>query len=818
MKLSLKWLGRYIEVGTYLKDPQRLAALLTNGGLEVEGIANQAKDFDFVVIGKILEKNKHPNADNLTLCLVDVGDGNPRKIVCGAKNHNQGDKVVVSLPGAILPGNFVIKLSKIRGEESQGMLCSRKELGLTGESDGILILPPDATVGISFAKYFKLDDVILDIKVTPNRSDCLSHFGFAREIAGLTGEKYDFPLSPFIEGRESTRKLVKLNVEDTELCPRYAGRVILNVRVGPSPEWLKSSLESIGLRSINNIVDITNFVMMEVGQPLHAFDISKIEGSQINVRKAKAGEKFKTLLDQELVLDGTELVIADQKKPVALAGVMGGKDSGVGEYTRDIFIESAFFLPSAVRRASRRHGIESDSSYRYSRGVDPDAVNLALNRACQLMAELSGGTICADSYDIYPRPVAKPRVELDLNFISARLGMNLESADVKRLLEKVGCDVAGSGSKLMVNPPPYRADLKIPEDLGEEILRLKGFSNIPETLPQTTAAPTRSALTFTLENRLCHTLRSFSMDQAINLSFLSGTYQTSFLGAVRGTAQEIGFDLTLPFVEIENPINLDLNVMRLSLIPSLCKNVAHNVSHGILNGRIFEMAPVFGVKETKDIRDETRPFQEELHLGIVQWGEPLENWGKYKNAPGFYRLKGTLEGFFRSWQYKSVKFETMESPLSFLHPGQTAKILVEGKPCGYLGVLHPSLIESLDIKQETVVCELSLKNLFASQPKTIRAKPLPKYPAIQRDVAFLVPLELHAGVIREGLLKAADKILVSCFAFDVFKDGKLPPDKKSIGFRLTYQDPEKTLSDEIVNAAHGKAIAEVSQKLHLSVR
>jgi phenylalanyl-tRNA synthetase beta chain len=290
------------------------------------------------------------------------------------------------------------------------------------------------------------------------------------------------------------------------------------------------------------------------------------------------------------------------------------------------------------------------------------------------------------------------------------------------------------------------------------------------------------------------------------------------LGIQRGTAQEIGFDLNLPFVEIENPINLDLNVMRLSLLPSLCKNVAYNVSRGLIAGALFEVAPVFGIKETKDIRNEVRPFYEELHVGLIQWGEPVENWGKYKAAPGFYRLKGILEGFFKSWQFKSLKFAAIDNCPSFLHPGQSSKIIVEGKPCGFFGVLHPSLQESLDIKRETVVCELSLKNLFAGQPRTIRAKLLPKFPSVQRDVAFLAPVNLSANEIRESLLNAGGQLIISCVAFDVFKDSKLPPDKKSIAFRLTYQDPNGTLSDELVNATHQKMIAEVSQKLNLSVR
>jgi len=821
MKISLKWLGRYINVTAYQKDPDKLTGLLTNGGLEVEGIVNLAKAFENVVVGQILEKNKHPNADNLTLCLVAVGPAasDQRRIVCGAKNHSAGDKVVVALPGAVLPGDFTIKLSKIRGEESQGMLCSEKELGLSTESQGIVILPADAPIGVPFAQYSKNDDVIFDIKVTPNRSDCLSHFGLAREVSTLTGDKFEFPLTPFTEGRESTRKLIKVTVEDAERCPRYAGRVVQNVKIGPSPEWMKKLLESVGLRSINNVVDVTNFVMMELGQPLHAFDLATLEGPQIIVRRAHSGEKFSTLDEKELTLEGTELVICDAKRPVALAGVMGGLNSGVSEKTSDVFIESAYFLPSAVRRAARRHGLDTDSSYRFSRGVDPDAINLALNRACQLLMEVAGGTVCTDSYDYYPRPVAKPRIELDLAFISARLGVNVESIEAKRLLERTGCDVSGSGVKLLVNPPAYRSDLKIQEDLGEEILRLKGFSQIPETLPQMTGEPVFDSPQHFLEGRLAKTFASLGLAQATNLSFTQSKFENEFLGAApRGRADELGLDLNVKSIGLTNPINQDLEVLRVSLVPSLARNGAFNLRHGRARGGLFEIAPVFAMKEMDDIRDEKRPFSEETHLGAILWGEDETHWAKPVNVPIYYRLKAILEGFLKSWQYKSFRIDPLHDVPAFLHPGQNARIFVEGKAVGFIGVLHPLVADRMEFKVPVAVMELNLKNLFAGQPRSSRAKPLPKFPTVERDVALLCPVILAAGEIRAELMKAGGQLVMSCEIFDLYEGEKLPPDKKSMAFRLVYQDPNKTLSDDDVNALHQKAVNQVVQKLGLSVR
>lgn len=820
MKISLKWLSNYIDIKKFLTDPegpQKLSALLTQGGLEVEGVENQSQQFKHVVVAKILEMGKHPGADKLTLCKVSTGD-KEHKIVCGAKNHKAGDIVVLAMPGAVLPGDFAIKVSKIRGEESHGMLCSEKELGLPGDSGGIMILPPNAKVGENFAKYAKLDDVIIDISVTPNRSDCLSHFGLAREISGLTGTAYEFPIVPFTEGRESTRKLIKVNVDDQDRCPRYAGRVVQNVKVGPSPQWLRVFLEAVGLRSINNVVDITNFVMMELGQPLHAFDMDLLSGPQINVRAAKEGEHLKTLDEQDLKLDGSELVIADGKGPVALAGVMGGEHSGVNNHTRDVFVESAYFIPSTVRRAARRHGMSTDSSYRFSRGIDPDGVNLALNRACQLLGELAGGTVCSDSYDNYPRPIVKSRIPINLEFISQRLGFEVTANEAKKLLERVGCSVTGSGQKLMVNPPQFRADLNIQEDLAEEILRLKGFEQVPEKLPDFGDEPTRDNSRFGLDYRMAETFASMGLNQSVNLSFTSSKFQKSFLGSEPGQPKELGLDYTPEWVEIQNPLNIELDVLRVSLLPSLARNAAHNASHGEARGGLFEISPVFFQKEKEDLKG-PRPFTEESRAAMILWGEEEGSWfSQVGGAPLFYRLKGVLEGFLEAWRYKMVRFDKLENVPSFLHPGQSARVFVEGKAVGVIGVLHPLVLEDLDLRVPAVVAELNLELLYTGQPKTTKVKPISKYPSIDRDVAFLTPSELPAGDVKTQLLKAAGKSVVHCEIFDVFSGKGVPAGQKSLAFRLTYQDSTKTLSDDEINAVHQKAVQTVCQKLSLSVR
>ncbi|MBK9294174.1 MAG: phenylalanine--tRNA ligase subunit beta [Oligoflexia bacterium] len=819
MKISLNLISKLgLDLKEYKAEPQKLADMLTSAGLEVEEVKDLSRQFQNVVVGKILEKNKHPNADQLTLCLVDTGD-QKRKIVCGAKNHNANDLVVVALPGAVLPGNFEIKVSKIRGEESSGMLCSEKELGLSALSEGIMILPKDAPIGTAFSKYAKLDDVIFDIKVTPNRADCLSHYGLAREISAITGKTFEIPHTTYQESKESTKKIIKLVVEDTERSPRYVGRLIKNIKIKSSPDWLKQALEVLGLRPINNVVDATNYIMMMYGQPMHAFDLAKIKSNQIVVRGAKSGESFKSLDDKNLKLTGTELVIADGSEVLALAGVMGGLNSGVSEQTVDIFLEAAVFNAASVRRTAKLHSMETDSSYRFSRGVDPEGVILAVNKCCQLISEIAEGKVSSDFYDNYPRPINKQRIEFDLKYISLRLGFNLDSTECKKIFERLGCHVAGSGDKLLITPPAYRYDLRLAEDMGEEILRIKGFSHVPETLPSMSIQPSLDDKNYNLENKLSHFFASQGYAQAVNLSFLNHEYQKNILSDEANLdSTNIGFDLTKEAVKIKNPLNVDLSVMRKAVFVSLLKNMSHNVRHGILKGKLFELSPIFYINPTEDIR-ETRPFYEETHLGLIQWGESNQNWMKIKSPPNFFELKGVLENYFKAWNYKTYNFKNFKNTPLFLHPGQSAQISVEGKVVGFIGMLHPMVMEFLDLKiNDCVICELNLKTLFMSQPRLTKSKDVAKFPFVERDVALLAPLDLPAGDIKQELLKAAGNLVVDCEIFDLFMGGSLPKDKRSIAFRLKYQDPLKTLSDQEVNALHQGAVKQVCDKLHLSVR
>jgi len=818
MRVSLKWISKYIDVKEFFADPQRLADILTASGLEVEAVVDQAALFANVVTGQILEKQKHPNADLLSHCYVDVGI-DKRWIVCGAKNHKQGDKVVVALPGAVLPGNFEIKVSKIRGSESHGMLCSLKELGLSEEGEGIVILPPETPVGVPFATSQGLDDVLFDVKITPNRADCLSHLGLAREISALTGKSYEMPIKPFVETRESSRAIVKLRVEDHERCPRFTGRVIRNVKVGPSPAWLKQALESVGQRSINNVVDITNFVMLEIGQPMHAYDLTQLAGREIVVRSAQKGEKFTTLDNKNITLEGGELLICDAQKPVGLAGIKGGLNSGVTENTKDVFLESAYFVPWTVRRSSRLHGIDTDSSYRFSRGVDPEAVLLALNRASQLFVELAGGEACGEIWDIYPKPVAKLRIDFDLDFISARLGVVLTMHDARKALERVGCQVNNTGNKFFVIPPAYRLDLKIQEDLGEEILRIRGYQQIPETFPSGQVEPKAHDPVYSQARRLAGFLRETGINESVNFGFIASEFEKRFFGSNRGDEQEMGFSFKLQPIHLLNPLNQDLDVMRTSLLGWLARGAAYNIRHGGKSGALFEIGSVFS-EEKAQFQDEERPFWEGQRVAAILWGdEPGKGELPYvENAFAFFRLKGALESMVENLGLRNFKLEPLKNVPEIFHPGQAARVVAEGKSLGVIGTLHPEKAEMLEMRGQVAIFELDFAKLMQGQPRATRTQSIPRFPAVERDVALVVPEAVSSMAVQQELTKAAGKILVSCSLFDFYQGEKVGKGKHSLAYRLIYQDPSKTLSDEEVNALHQKAVDAVCKMLGLSIR
>lgn len=818
MKISLKWLSDYIDIQDYFSKPQELAALLTAAGIEVEGIENLAKQFENVVVGHILQKGQHPNADRLTLCQVSTGEGVVHQIVCGAKNHNEGDRVVVALPGAILPGDFAIKHSKIRGVESGGMLCSEKELGLKSESEGILILPSDAPVGLPFAKLMGYDDILFELKVTPNRADCLSHFGLAREIGCVLGRPVKFPLESLLEEGGSTQEQVRLELKARDLCPRYAGRGVRGVKVGPSPEWLQKRLESVGMKCINNVVDITNFVMMELGQPLHAFDMREIKGQKIVVDRATAGEKFVTLDGSEITLEGSELTIRDAERPVALAGVVGGKNSGIQDDTIEIFIEAAHFTPSAVRRTARKFGIETDSSYRFARGTNPEAVPLAMNRAAQLIQQVAGGEILGAPHDQYPAPLKREPIEISLHTLVSRLGYKVDAAEFTDWMIRLGCEIkqideSESGPVWSVLPPVFRWDLLIEMDLVEEFARLHGYQYIPETLPALAAMPSVHDPVFTFEAKVRRLLQAQGGLQAINYGFISGTFQDKILGNVE-RLKGSGLQVSAQPISLVNPLNEEINVMRTSVIPGLVKNVLHNSRHGNSFGRVFEL----GFGHSTDV---SGSYAQEGRVGLAFWGSQQNLWMKEEVSPVVFALKGAVENLLRGLNFNRWKWIQYSAPKDvpeFLHPGQAALLQVEGKVVGFIGTLHPNMAEELKIRESCALAEFSLEKLMPAQSRAPKYQSISKFPVVDRDIALVMPKTLPTADIEAEIKKAAGELLREVYVFDVFEGGNLPAGQRSVAFRLLFQSLEATLEDQKVNELRDKVLGALSSKFGVQLR
>ncbi len=813
MIISLKWISDFVDVSEYFAKPKELADALTAAGLEVEAVEDPSLQFKHVVVGQIVEKGQHPDADRLTLCQVDVGEGGGGKlkqIVCGAKNHQKGDKVVVALPGAILPGNFEIKLSKIRGVESSGMLASESELGLKKESEGILILPSDAKIGQPFAEYFGLDDVIFEINVTPNRADCLSHFGLAREIAALL----DRPLKPAtvdlnLKADLSVRSAIGLKINQPKLCPRYSARLITHVKVGPSPDWLKNRLESVGMNSINNVVDITNFVMMEMGQPLHAFDADQLGGEQVIVDVAHADEKFVTLDGSELTLSGEELTIRDQSRAVCLAGVVGGQNSGVSDSTSRIFLESAHFAMESVRKTSRKFGLQTDSAYRFSRGTDVNMVLEALNRASYLLQTVCGGHVSGDFYDIYDTPKEKPEINVRFQYVSDRLGYDVSSSDFVSWMKRLGCEVLDSDdTQVVLQIPTHRGDLEQEVDLVEEYGRLNGYDKIPEVLPSFSTEPLPHDTDALVEDAVITSMMALGYSQAINYGFTSSKLQADLFGDLEAF-KKARLNYQDKRVKLKNPLSEELNEMRSSLIPGLLGNLFYNFRYGNHTGRLFEIGARYFKNEAS--------FGEDQMLSLVAWGQVQTLWNQKPAMPLFFEVKASLEALFDSLSSFELRAWEGGAP-GFLHPGQAAVIFCQGINIGFIGTLHPHLLEREKIRVPVVVAEFTVAPFKRGFSKPLRVKTPAKYQSVERDLTFLVDEHMASSLLIQVIKKAAGSLLQSVVVTDEFRGGDLPSDKKSLSFRMVLQDESGTLKDDQLAAVQSQIIEQAQKKLSVKLR
>ncbi|HOX02481.1 MAG TPA: phenylalanine--tRNA ligase subunit beta [Candidatus Paceibacterota bacterium] len=824
MKITLQWLRRYVD---FNGTPEDLAERLTMLGLEVEGVQRTGAEFDGVVVAQVITRDPHPNADKLSVCRVNDGQGE-RIIVCGAHNFQAGDKVPLILPGHALPARrgeppYTIKVGKIRGIESHGMMCSPSELGLSGDAEGLLILPPTAPVGQPFAEFLGRSgqDVVFDLEVTPNRPDLNSVIGIAREISAATGQPLRLPETTLAEDPDSrAADGVAVRIEDPDLCPRYTARLIRGVKIGPSPDWLRRLLELVGLRSISNVVDVTNFVMLETGQPLHAFDyrlISRAAGEAgqeglptIVVRRARPGEKIATLDGQERSLTTDMLLIADEQRAIALAGVMGGLNSEINDRTADVLLESAYFKPTSIRRTSKLLDLRSDASYRYERGADIGIADWASRRAAQLILETAGGRLASGVVDAYPRPAAPRHVSVRFARTDALLGIPIPAAEQVGHLRRLGLEpMAAGGSETTpeaagiatVQIPSFRVDLKEEVDLIEEIGRLHGVDRIPAT-------PPRGALGAHPHDAVHDDLAAARrLLCGLGLSETQGQTLISDALAARVLPPEEAGSI----VRLGNPLSSDMNVLRPSLTAGLLDALRRNINRQESDLALFEIGRVFRLREAAPA--------DERHLGLALTGrrhQPFWSGADRSQTLDLYDLKGILEEFLDLFGVRGYSYARRAGahPL-FLESAQ----IVQGKQVlGEIGQLLPAAARQLDLRDAVLVAELSMDLLLARRNASKQFRPLPAFPSVRRDVAMVAPESLTHEAALGAIRKARPTHLEAVELFDVFRGGQVPAGHKSMAYALTYRHPERTLTDAEVNAIHEKLVASLKQDLPVQVR
>ncbi|HPI51244.1 MAG TPA: phenylalanine--tRNA ligase subunit beta [Smithellaceae bacterium] len=801
MLVSLKWLEDYIDLEL---SAEELADRLTMAGLEVDEIQTLAPKFSGVVVAKILSVRPHPNADKLSLC--DVTDGvETYPIVCGAKNIHAGDVVPLAKAGAVIPGGYTIKSTTLRGEKSEGMLCSEAELEIGDDASGILQMPADMALGRPLQEALDLGDTVLDIGITPNRSDCLSMIGIAREAAALTGKKMKMPDVKVRESAQDVSLLSSVTIEDADLCPRYTARLIQNVTIGGTPVWMKTRLEAAGLRAINNVVDVTNFVMLEMGQPLHAFDFRFLEEGRIVVRKSKPGEEFISLDEKSRLLPENTLLICDGKKPVAIAGIMGGLNSEVKEDTRTILLESAYFNPASIRRSSRRLGMPTDAAFRFERGIDPEGVVRALDRAAQLIAELSGGEVCRNYLDEYPAKIkAVENIPLRMDRVRQVIGARVPAREAVRILKSIGMALRREGKgAYRVTPPSFRVDIEREIDLIEEIARLYGYDRVPSTLPSVSVSEAETVPRLALEERIRQLMTGAGYSEIINYSFSSPD-----------SAEALGLspeDERRRFVVIKNPLTEDQSIMRTTLAYGLLETLKKNLHNASFNLKLFEIGRTFFKRHDGELPEEKNI------LAALAAGKAADDlWGS-KVSVDFYDLKGSLENIFQDLKLDSCRCRT-ETSEPFLHPGQSCGVYIGDVRVGFLGKAHPEVLKKMDIRSDAYLFEINLDLLGKQTGRRIRYRELSKFPAVQRDVAFVVPESMESEKMLEIVLSQHEDLLENVSIFDIYSGKGLEERTKSLGLRFSYRALDRTLTDAEINSIHNRIVQNTVQQTGAKIR
>ena len=793
MKFSESWLRTLVDPKLTTEE---LSHLLTMAGLEVEELDPVAPAFGSVVVAQVLEVVKHPDADRLNVCQVDTGSGMQTTIVCGAPNVAVGLKVPCALPGAVLPGDFTIKIAKVRGIESSGMLCSAKELGIAEEASGLLILPADAPVGQSIRQYLELDDSVFEIKLTPNRADCLSLQGIAREVGAITGVSASLPQVAEVPASIADTRAVVLDAPTA--CPLYYGRIVKGVDAkAPTPEWIKRRLERSGIRAISALVDITNYVMLELGQPLHAFDNTRLEG-RVHARMAQPEEKLLLLNEQTIAVDADVLMIADDVKPLAMAGVMGGEESGITLETRELFLESAFFAPKAIAGRARRYGFASDASHRFERGVDFGGTRAAIERATRLILDICGGQAGPVTEAKAELPARNP-VRLRTARAEKVLGLKLGAECIAGLFKGLALSFVQQGDDFLVTPPSWRFDMEIEEDLIEEIARLYGYDNIPSPAPCGRMAMMQQAESQRPAYRVRQMLADRGYQEVVNYAFVEEAWEADF------AAKTAEADL----IRLANPIASQMAVMRSNLFGGLVSNLVTNLKRKQGRVRLFEVGRTFHRDVTaQPVSGYRQPWK---LAGLAFGGALPEGWASGSRKVDFYDIKGDIEALLAP---AALRFQKLTH--SALHPGRAARVLLDGLEIGCLGELHPEWVQKYDLPHAPVVFELD----FAAV-KSVRVPvyaEVSKFPPVVRDLAIVVDQAVSLQILLDGLMGQISGLVQDIQLFDVYVGKGVPENKKSLAFRIVMQDTQRTLQDSEVDAAMQQLVSCFEQAFGAQLR
>jgi len=782
LKVTLEWLKKYVEIE---ESGQEIADLLTQQGLEVSECVSVRPHLEGVITSRVVSLEPHPASEGLWVCRMDTGREN-RTVLCGAQNVAVGDCVPLAVPGTAIPAGRVIEARTLHGVFSEGMLCSELELELSEDHGGIMKLPSDTSPGLELGRALSLEDDVLDIEVTPNRPDALSVVGVAREIAAKKQRELRIPKISPEEQDPSCDEVSSVEILAAEACPRYVGRVLEGIRVGLSPFWLRRLLSLVGMRPINNIVDVTNFVMLEWGQPLHAFDLDRLEENRIVVRKAKTGETITTLDGEERKLIEEDLLICDARNPVALAGVMGGLESEIGDSTRRVLLESAFFEPRGIRRTGKRLGISTEASYRFEREIDRDGCLRAANRASEMMLSLAGGKILAGALDVHLIPFRPVNVRMKVSKVNRLLGTSIEKEKILGYLSALEMDVRDmEGDEFEVMPPSFRPDLTMGMDIVEEVARLYGYDAIPTHMPEAPisvvlAEPERRA-----EELARDVLVGAGFSEVVNYSF-----------GGPGLLDPLGFpadDIRAVPVALQNPLSESQGFLRTSLIGLLLDTVARNLRQRNRDLRFFELGRVFLPRAGQVLPEERR-----MVAGVMAGRRYTERWNQPDAGVDVFDLKGALEVLLEAFGIGGFEWNRSEQ-ISCLHPGCSGDILINTTRIGYAGGLHPSIQEIFGIEEDVYLFELEFESLVSRVDRPREYRFYAKRPSVQRDLALVLDEEMTYSQVVEKMRELADPRVTEIELFDLYRGTPVPEGKQSMAFRITYQDPSRNLTDEEIN-------------------